>query len=263
MTHTSVKPATTTTTLGTVIVLGPLCIGKGYIFENAFKIPYGEDAIPRVEMGALIRERLRSDPDFEKMFKDVVIKGDLIPDDIALEMMRTKRAQLLENGRKGLYLDGIPRNVDQFHDLHHRKLISTEHTLVFSLKGSDETCQARFENRHNIRGEKRPDAKAYKNRLEISKRDLPPLVSAMRAAGYLVVDINANHPLPTVARDIVYVSRNFLGQPEKAPGTPERTDQVSSHARLATVQVRRTFPNRVPPGLLYHQVMTAPALLAA
>ncbi len=90
-----------------LILLGPPGAGKG---TQATRIcqKYG---IPHISTGNIFRKHIKEGTDFGKKAQEYMNKGELVPDDLVLEIAE---ARLLEEDCKhGFLLDGFPRTVNQ------------------------------------------------------------------------------------------------------------------------------------------------------
>ena len=89
------------------ILLGPPGAGKG---TQAAKIveKYG---IPHISTGDIFRANIKNGTDLGKKAKEYMNRGELVPDDLVIEIATTR---LLEDDCKnGFLLDGFPRTVYQ------------------------------------------------------------------------------------------------------------------------------------------------------
>ncbi|MGE4357413.1 MAG: adenylate kinase [Candidatus Omnitrophota bacterium] len=90
-----------------LILLGPPGAGKGTqadLLKNKFGIPH-------ISTGDMLRQVLKEDSDLGKRVRRYVETGELVPDDIILEIMHNR---LLKSDTKdGFILDGFPRTIKQ------------------------------------------------------------------------------------------------------------------------------------------------------
>lgn len=96
-----------------VVLFGPPGSGKGTQAE--FLVQHF--GIPQVATGDLFRAETRAGTELGKTAKEFMDKGDLVPDDLTIEMFRRRLQQPDAEG--GVLLDGFPRTVDQAKDLDH------------------------------------------------------------------------------------------------------------------------------------------------
>jgi adenylate kinase len=90
-----------------VIFLGPPGAGKGTQAKQIAK-HYG---VPHLSTGDMFRDLVARDTPLGKRAKPIMERGDLVPDDIVLEMV-AERISRLDTAR-GFVLDGFPRTLPQ------------------------------------------------------------------------------------------------------------------------------------------------------
>jgi adenylate kinase len=90
-----------------ILLLGPPGSGKG---TQAEWIREKLD-IPILGTGELLRSEIERETGLGKQAKGYVDSGNLVPDDLIIEMMRKRVAE--PDARKGFILDGFPRSVAQ------------------------------------------------------------------------------------------------------------------------------------------------------
>ncbi|MFW6274925.1 MAG: adenylate kinase [Spirochaetota bacterium] len=90
-----------------LIFLGPPGAGKGTIAARV-KEHY---EIPHISTGDLFRAHIQNQTDLGKQVKAILDSGELVPDELTIEMVR----QRLQEGdtEKGFILDGFPRTIPQ------------------------------------------------------------------------------------------------------------------------------------------------------
>lgn len=90
-----------------LIFLGPPGAGKGTIAARV-KEHY---EIPHISTGDLFRAHIQNQTDLGKQVKAILDSGELVPDELTIEMVR----QRLQEGdtERGFILDGFPRTIPQ------------------------------------------------------------------------------------------------------------------------------------------------------
>lgn len=94
-----------------MVLLGPPGSGKGTqasALEQRWKLPH-------IASGDLLRANVRDDSDLGRRAGPFMDRGDLVPDDLILDMMAARLAE--PNAAEGYVLDGFPRTVAQAHAL--------------------------------------------------------------------------------------------------------------------------------------------------
>ncbi len=90
-----------------VIFLGPPGAGKGTQAKQIAK-HYG---VPHLSTGDMFRELVARDTPLGKRAKPIMDRGDLVPDDIVLEMVAERVSR--PDTARGFVLDGFPRTLPQ------------------------------------------------------------------------------------------------------------------------------------------------------
>ncbi len=90
-----------------IIFLGPPGSGKG----TQAKILVEKYEIPQISTGDMLREHVAKGTDLGLKAKEYMEKGQLVPDEIILDMVKQRLSQ--SDAQKGFILDGFPRTVAQ------------------------------------------------------------------------------------------------------------------------------------------------------
>jgi adenylate kinase len=135
-----------------------------------------------------------------KVAKEYMDRGDLVPDDIVIEMARDRMAQAAEEG--GYVLDGYPRTLAQAEAAYRwavAKGIPFDLTLYFEIEEAE--LLARLAGR--AREEHRSDdtEETVRHRLEVFAAQTQPLVEYYHRRGILV-RINAVGPIDAISEQI-------------------------------------------------------------
>jgi adenylate kinase len=67
--------------------------------------------VPRIATGDIFRENVRNETPLGKEAKSYMDRGDLVPDEVVIEMVKHRLGQ--DDAEKGFLLDGFPRTVPQ------------------------------------------------------------------------------------------------------------------------------------------------------
>lgn len=94
-----------------LILLGPPGAGKG---TQAARICQ-KYSIPHISTGDIFRMHIKQGTDFGKKAQEYMNKGELVPDDLVLEIAEARLME--EDCRHGFLLDGFPRTVHQAEQL--------------------------------------------------------------------------------------------------------------------------------------------------
>ena len=164
-----------------VLLLGPQGAGKG---TQAARIST-EYSIPHVASGEILRSEMQAGTQLGRRVKDVYDRGDLVSDDLMIELIRTRLGQGDTDG--GFILDGFPRTTRQAEALDEMfGDIGRSFNVVFALQIPDEVAFERLRKRAEIEGRADDTDEAIRRRLENYHRETEPLIEYYRARGNLV-----------------------------------------------------------------------------
>jgi adenylate kinase len=164
-----------------VLLLGPQGAGKG---TQAKRISEEYD-IPHIASGEILREEMQAGTELGRKVKDVYDRGDLVSDDLMIELIRRRLAQ--PDTDAGFILDGFPRTTVQADALDEMfNDIGRAFSVVFALQIPDETAIERLRKRAEIEGRADDTDDAVRRRLENYHRETEPLVEHYRVRGNLV-----------------------------------------------------------------------------
>lgn len=90
-----------------IILIGPPGAGKG-TYARYFSKKY---CIPHISTGDIFRAEVAKGTELGKKIKDLLDRGELVPDEIVIEVVR-KRLQEPDT-KNGFILDGFPRTINQ------------------------------------------------------------------------------------------------------------------------------------------------------
>jgi adenylate kinase len=144
-----------------VLLIGPPGAGKG---TQASRIADHFD-LARIATGDLLREQVANGTELGKVAKEYMDRGDLVPDDLVIEMTRDRMVEANEEG--GYVLDGYPRTLAQ----------------AEAAYRSDDTEET------------------IRHRLEVFAAQTRPLVDYYQRRGVLV-PINAVGPVDAISEEI-------------------------------------------------------------
>ncbi len=187
-------------------IFGPPGSGKG-----TYAKMLGKDfRVPVISIGDLLREEVANESEVGLKVKDLMGKGELVPDEIVLEIVNKKISD-------NVVLDGFPRDMKQ---------ISVDVDKAINLTCSDEICIKRITNRlicskckkiynlitlpPRVKGEcdecggnliSRVDTNVVKDRLRVFKRETLPVINYFRKKNVLV-EIDGERSIDEVYADI-------------------------------------------------------------
>jgi adenylate kinase len=164
-----------------VLLLGPQGAGKG---TQAKRIA-AEYGIPHVASGEILRAEMAAETELGRRVKDVYDRGDLVSDDLMIELIRARLAQ--PDTDNGFILDGFPRTTAQAEALDHMfGEIGRNFSVVFALQIPDAVAFERLRKRAVLEGRADDTDEAIKRRLDNYHRETEPLIEYYRTRGNLV-----------------------------------------------------------------------------
>jgi adenylate kinase len=164
-----------------VLLLGPQGAGKG---TQAKRISAEYD-IPHIASGEILRAEMQAGTGLGMRVKDVYDRGDLVSDDLMIELIKTRLDQ--PDTDAGFILDGFPRTTVQAEALDRvMSDIGRSFNVVFALQIPDEVAFERLRRRAELEGRADDTDDAIRRRLENYHRETEPLIEYYRVRGNLV-----------------------------------------------------------------------------
>ncbi len=166
-----------------LILLGPPGAGKGTQAQR-LETKYG---IKQLSTGDMLRAAVAAGTDVGKRCKEIMDRGDLVPDEIVVEIISQRVDQ--SDCAKGFILDGFPRNVPQAEALDtmlSQKDLSLDVVIEIVV---DEGCllerieTRRSENPDSVRAD--DNAETLRKRLGVYRDQTAPLLPYYRGQGKL------------------------------------------------------------------------------
>lgn len=186
-----------------LVFLGPPGAGKGTMASRLAE----HKAIPHISTGDMFRAAVNNQTDLGKKVKEIMEAGDLIPDELTIELVKERLAE--PDAKDGYILDGFPRTIPQAEAL--GQIASIDRVVKFDLddgeivkrlsgrrvhKPSGRTYHVLFnppneEGKDDVTGEpliqrKDDEEESIRNRLSVYKEQTAPLVEYYRSKGLLV-----------------------------------------------------------------------------
>lgn len=90
-----------------LIILGPPGSGKG-TYASRLQLRLG---MPVIATGDILREIVKEETMLSKKLKGYMSKGELVPDNIVVEVLKERLAK--DDSKGGFILDGYPRTIEQ------------------------------------------------------------------------------------------------------------------------------------------------------
>ena len=194
-----------------ILMVAPPGAGKGtqgVVIASHFDIPH-------IATGDLLRDHVARGTELGKTVQGYVDKGELVPDDVVLTMVR----DALEANRGGGYvLDGLPRTMEQARALYEIALeLDMTGDVALHLQVTDEELVRRLLERAAAQGRSDDTEEVIHRRLALYYEVTEPILSWYRERGILVT-VDAMRPADQVGRQILtaleVLSQMTKGQPD-------------------------------------------------
>ncbi|MBS3138005.1 adenylate kinase [Candidatus Woesearchaeota archaeon] len=207
-----------------LIMLGPPGSGKGTQAERIMK----KLAIPQISTGEMIRNEIKLGSELGKKVKTIVDAGNLVSDDIMIEIIKSRISQ--KDCKNGFILDGFPRTIKQADGLGSLlTALKLKLTAVINFAVDDENIIKRISTRrfctkcgatYNIVTNPpkkkevcdscncalilRDDDKeeTVRNRLKVYEEKTQPLIDYYRKHK-LLMDVDASRSIDAVNKDVL------------------------------------------------------------
>jgi adenylate kinase len=164
-----------------VLLLGPQGAGKG---TQAKRIS-AEYGIPHIASGEILRAEMDAGTELGRRVKDVYDRGDLVSDDLMIELIRNRLEQ--SDTEAGFVLDGFPRTTVQAEALESMfNDIGRNFSVTFALQIPDGVAFDRLRRRAEVEGRADDTDEAIQRRLDNYHRETEPLIEYYRTRGNLV-----------------------------------------------------------------------------
>jgi len=199
-----------------LIFLGPPGAGKGTLAGLVAK----ELGVPQISTGDIFRDAIKRGTELGKRVKAIVGRGDLVPDELTVSLVRERLAE--PDAAHGYILDGFPRTIPQAEALEGFERLDAvvnfvigDEVVIARLTGREvcRACGAIYHVRNmptKVKGVcdrcggqtyTRPDdaLESITNRLEVYKRQTEPLIAFYRERGLLRDVDSSTTPEATLA----------------------------------------------------------------
>jgi adenylate kinase len=164
-----------------MILLGPQGSGKG---TQAKRIE-AEYGIPHIATGDMLRAAIEQGSELGKRVKPIVESGQLVPDDLMIELIRERLSE--PDGQDGFILDGFPRTAAQANALDEMlEEIGRRPSVVFEFQVPDHVAKERLFKRAALEGRTDDAPDVIDRRLRLYHEQTEPLVEHYRLQGNLV-----------------------------------------------------------------------------
>ncbi len=202
-----------------LVFIGAPGAGKG-TYAQYLREKY---CIPHISTGDIFREEIARETELGKKVKEYVDRGELVPDDIVIEIIKKRLSQ--PDTRNGFILDGFPRTLEQARALDKIVVIDA----VIYLNVSEEVAVKRLSGRricpvcgrvYNIYYEPKPkndevcdydgaklirrkddDPEIVRNRYKVFHKTFEPIIKYYRDKG-LLIEVDSNRSIKEVMPEL-------------------------------------------------------------
>ncbi len=211
-----------------IVILGAPGVGKG-TYAEFLSHKYN---IPKISVGDLFRRAIKDETELGKRIKNYVSSGDLVPDEIVIELVKNRLQE--DDCKGGFLLDGYPRTVAQAEAMGKFKKIDVAlnfvapDEVIMSRIGGRRTCSKCGAIYHiknvppkvegvcdRCRGKliQRSDEKPQiiKNRLVVYREKTKPVIDYLRKKG-LLVDVDAHYNIEEIDKIISQCEKHLEAQ---------------------------------------------------
>ena len=181
-----------------VLMIAPPGAGKGT--QGALIAAHFN--IPHIATGDLLRDHVAQRTELGRAVQHHLDRGDLVPDDIVLDMVRQAYIEAKKAGG-GYVLDGVPRTMKQARATYQiaRELEMTAN-VALHLKADDHELMRRLLARAALERRSDDTEEVIQRRLELYHELTHPIVAWYAERGILV-SVDAMRPVAQVGREIL------------------------------------------------------------
>jgi adenylate kinase len=185
-----------------LVLLGPPGAGKGTQATRMGK----RFAIPQLSTGDMLREAVASGSALGARVKDIMERGDLVPDDVVIAVVANRMDH--SDAADGFVLDGFPRTVAQAEALD-RELATRGIGLdaVLELEVDEEVLLVRITGRAEEAGKRGQPARrddnpgVFETRLKAYRAQTAPVTEYYRSRGLLHI-VDGLQPIDVVTDEL-------------------------------------------------------------
>ncbi|MBK7894336.1 MAG: adenylate kinase [Candidatus Promineifilaceae bacterium] len=187
-----------------VVLMGAPGAGKG---TQAKKLE-AKLGLPQVATGDLFRANLKNETDLGKLARTYMDKGELVPDEVTVAMVRDRLSQ--PDCEQGAILDGFPRTTAQAQALDALlEEFSAKIAVVPFIDVTQNMLVQRLAKRAEIEGRADDNEETIRVRMEVYRSETAPLLNYYDEKG-LLVKINGEQSIDEVTADLTKVVQQVM-----------------------------------------------------
>ncbi len=175
-----------------IVLLGAPGAGKG----TQAQILQAEFGLPQVASGDLFREHLKNQTSLGQLAKRYMDKGELVPDNVTVAMIRERLRQ--PDAARGALLDGFPRTTGQAEAL--GRLLTEfngQVDAVLHIKVRESILLERLAGRAATSGRADDKPEVHAHRIQVFMEQTAPLIAYYQARGCLT-DVDGERTIEEV-----------------------------------------------------------------
>jgi adenylate kinase len=155
-----------------IVIFGAPGSGKGTQSDLLIE-KYG---LHHISTGDVLREQIANGTELGKTAESYISKGQLIPDELMIKVLKSVLENNAEKTSKGVIFDGFPRTIPQAQALNALlKEYNTEIHAVVGLEVADDELVTRLINRGKQSGRSDDNLETITKRLEVYHNQTSPL----------------------------------------------------------------------------------------
>lgn len=182
-----------------IIIFGAPGSGKGTYSEEIVKKYH----MSHISTGDVLRNEIKNSTELGKIAKDYIDKGQLIPDELMIDILAKKYDEQPEG--KGVIFDGFPRTIAQAKALK-EMLAKRKHDMgiMIELIVDEETLMARLLNRAKEQGRADDNEETIKKRFEVYHTQTAPLAEWFEKEGLRNTFLWTKYPSKELMLNAIY-----------------------------------------------------------
>lgn len=181
-----------------ILLIAPPGAGKGT--QGAVIAAHFD--LPHIATGELLRDHVARQTELGKAVQEHLERGELVPDDIVVDMVRAATIEAKNNGG-GFVLDGVPRTMAQARALYEMgRELDMIANIALHLKADDEELTRRLLARAALEHRSDDTEDVIWRRLELYHTITHPIVDWYAERGILL-SVDAMRPAEQVGRQIL------------------------------------------------------------
>lgn len=181
-----------------IVIFGAPGSGKGTQSENLINTYH----LFHISTGDVLRDNISRGTELGKVAKGYIDKGQLIPDDLMIDILASVLDNNAGNAKEGVIFDGFPRTIEQAKAL--EKMLKDRNTAVHAVVGlevpEDELVE-RLILRGKESGRSDDNLETIKGRLKVYHNQTSPLKDFYQKKG-LYKNINGHGAITDIFKDI-------------------------------------------------------------